>query len=306
MNPVDEQISRLARISDESLAGRSTTPGARALLHAILSEDPGEAVLSQGPEERWGSRRRKVVVGMVLAAAVAVGVVVGPAVLPGRQGTATSYANSAIEIEQRGDEWVARVKDPYADYAKYREAFLAVGLDVGLDLVPVSPPRVGQVVRLGFVNTSEQSVIGGAPEPAGCKIGQDGCMLAISVSRHFVGTGTVVLGRPARPGEKYQDAGPATRKGGMLAGFRVDEQRVGTVMAEVRRRGLRATFQVITPQDDGFSVDPHHQPAQVGDDWWVWEAEAEEAGVVRLLVTKKHLAKNPIYGGHKPKELTQQ
>ncbi|WP_336213929.1 hypothetical protein [Nonomuraea sp. LPB2021202275-12-8] len=68
------------------------------------------------------------------------------------------------------------------------------------------------------------------------------------------------------------------------------------MVAEARRRGLRVTFQIIEPQSDGFSVDPDRQSAEVGDHWIVWAAEPERVGTVRLLVSEKRLAKNPVTG----------
>ena len=74
----------------------------------------------------------------------------GPVLLERNPGTATSYANTAIDIELRGDEYIARIKDPFADHALYAEAFQAMGLDIGVELIPASPTRVGEVVRYGF------------------------------------------------------------------------------------------------------------------------------------------------------------
>ncbi|MEU0570483.1 hypothetical protein ABZ297_34540 [Nonomuraea sp. NPDC005983] len=295
------ELNHLARVSDRELAGRASGAGARALLEAIVTDEitAGDPV----PRPRAPRRTRRLVVGFVATAALVAAAVVGPSLLTNGEGTATSYANSAIDVELRGDTWVARVKDPYADHALYAEAFKAVGLDVGLNLVPVSPPRVGQVVRMAFEGTvGNGKGVGGTTEPEGCTLGQVGCSLAVTVDRGFIGKGVISLGRAAKPGEKYQDAGPASRKGGMLAGYRADERTVGEVLAEVRRRGLKAVFQIIDPSPDGhgYGVDPKRQSAHVGDDWIVWEAESEEAGVVRLLVTKERLPKNPVYGGHKP------
>ncbi|KAB8187544.1 hypothetical protein FH608_045560 [Nonomuraea phyllanthi] len=62
-----------------------------------------------------------------------------------------------------------------------------------------------------------------------------------------------------------------------------------------RRRGLQAVFQVITPAPGnvGYRVDPARQQAEVGNDWIVWRAEPEQAGVLRLLVTEERLPRNP-------------
>ncbi|MET7464844.1 hypothetical protein [Nonomuraea sp. NPDC005501] len=303
------ELSDLARVRDEELAGRASGAGARALLATVTAMDPDEIPQPVSPPGAAGRRRRtrRLVAGALATAALAAAVVLGPSFLEDGKGPATSYANSAIEIEQRGDWWVARIRDPFADHALYSEAFRAVGLDITLELVPVAPSKVGEVVKMGFSGATGPSMgIGGNLEPEGCTIGQPGCALTVEVGRDFTGKGVLSLGREAKPGESYQSHGPATRKGEMLAGFRVDERPVREVMAEVRRRGLKAVFQIIEPNEngEGYGMNPAAQSQPVGDDWTVWEAEPDQPGVVRLFVSEKRIARNPIYGGPKPREDT--
>ncbi|MBB6344736.1 hypothetical protein ACWGH8_14525 [Nonomuraea muscovyensis] len=305
------ELRRLARVRDEELAGRASGAGARTLLATVTATDVHTAPDVPGVgDERGAARRRRarrLLLGAVVTAAVVTAVAAGPGLLGDRAGTATSYANAAMEIELQGDYWVARVRDPFADHHEYAEAFRAVGLDIDLQLLPVSPSRVGEIVRMGFSGaTGPSKGIGGDREPAGCTFGQEDCLLKVTVGRDFTGKGILYLGRMARPGERYQSAGTATRKGEMLAGFRVDERPVGEVVAEARRRGLEVVFQIIEPQKSGrgYSVDPDARPRAVGDGWIVWEAEADRPGVVRLLVTEERLPRNPVYGGPKPPVLT--
>ncbi|MEV0203007.1 hypothetical protein, partial [Nonomuraea sp. NPDC050691] len=251
--------------------------------------------------------RRRLVAGALATAALAAAVVLGPSFLPDGSGTATSYANSAIEIEQRGDWWVATIRDPFADHALYSEGFRAVGLDITLELVPVAPGMVGEVIKMGGGGGTGPSLgMGGNLEPEGCTIGQPDCALTVQVGRDWTGKGVLSLGREARPGERYQSFSVATRKGEMLAGVRVDERPVREVLAEVRRRGLKAVFEIIEPDPggNGYGVDPKRQSDPVRDDWTVWEAVSDQPGVVRLLVSEKRIAKNPIYGGPKPEDTT--
>lgn len=299
------ELRQLARVHDEDLAGRASGAGARMLLAAITATDDPGAVQERGARRR--RRTRRLLAGALVTAAVVSAVAAGPGLLGDRAGTATSYANAAMEIELQGDYWVAKVRDPFARHREYAEAFRAVGLDIDMRLVPVAPRQVGEIVRMGFSGGKGPSKgIGGDREPAGCTFGQGECRLKVTVGRDFTGKGFLYLGRAARPGERYESSGPATREGEMLAGFRVDERPVGEVVAEARRRGLKVVFQVIEPNEDGngYGVDPGARRPTVGDDWIVWEAEAEQPGVVRLLVTEKRLAKNPVYGGPKPPQLT--
>jgi hypothetical protein len=117
------------------------------------------------------------------------------------------------------------------------------------------------------------------------------------VSAGFSGKGTVYLGRPAKPGERYQAHQRADTAGEMLDGYAPNERTVAEVVAEARKRGLRVSFQIIEPSPGGgFSMNPGEQSAAVGDHWIVWAAEPEQAGTVRLLVSEERVARNPVYG----------
>ncbi|MFC5831109.1 hypothetical protein [Nonomuraea insulae] len=297
------ELKNLARVHDEDLAGRASGAGARALLSSITAEEPAPVV----PVTSRGNRTRRLVVGAVAVAGLAAAAVIGPTVL-GERGPATSYANSAIDIRLEGDYYVATIKDPLADFTKFTEGFKAVGLNVRLETAPSSPGQVGEITHVnsgpGVVvdNPNDDRRIGTGTSPAGCRLGEPGCAMTVMVRRGYDSHGVVKLGRAAQPGEKYQNMRPATSEGEMLEGFSADEKTVGEVLAEARRRGLKAVYQVITPAPDnnGWRVEADKQSVEVGDDWIVWEAQSEEAGVLRLLVTKDRLPKNPVYGGPKP------
>ncbi len=91
----------------------------------------------------------------------------------------------------------------------------------------------------------------------------------------------------------------ATEKGGSLEGLRVDEKTVGEVLPELRRRGKKVVFAIISVplgNPGGYGID-RVQKEPVGDGWVVWEAEENAEGVIRLLVTEQRLDSNPVYGG---------
>ncbi|MEV5897995.1 hypothetical protein [Nonomuraea fuscirosea] len=249
------------------------------------------------PATGRGRRRRAMVTGLLAAAVLTAVAVLGPGLIS-RDALSTAYANSAIAVEARGDEYVATIKDPFADHARYTEAFRALGLDVALDLRPASPSGVGKVFRLGFSGTTGKDRIGGGLEPEGCAYGSPGCALTVTVSKGFSGKGVLYLGRPARPAEPYQNNADAGAKGEALEGYDPDGRTVAEVLAETRERGLEVTFQIIKPDPDGngFSMNPREQSAEVGDHWIVWAAEPSRQGVVRLLVSEQRVAKNPVHG----------
>jgi hypothetical protein len=188
-----------------------------------------------------------------------------------------------------------------ADHAKYTEGFKAVGLNVNLVAEPAPPSEVGKMMSVSV--SGPLAANGGSIEsemaPEGCLIGQEGCAITVKVPRDWTGWAAVRVGRRAEPGENYQSFRPATAKGEMLDGFKADEKSVGEVLAEIHKRGLKAVFQVVMPNQDGngYSLETS---SEVGDDWIVWDVQSHTAGVVRLMVTKERLPKNPIYGGPKP------
>ncbi|MFC7719896.1 hypothetical protein [Nonomuraea recticatena] len=195
MTNMDDQVGALARVRDEDLRGRASGAGARTLLESIV-----EAEHVHEPAVRPRRVRRFVMAGVAVSVLTAAAVI-GPGLLTDGPGLATSYANAAMEIERRGEQWVAKVKDPYADHAKYAEAFKAVGLDVGLTLLPSSPTGVGKVVRIGGSGgITPGKGLGGGLEPEGCQMGAPGCALAVTVDVGFTGKGVIYLGRSAQPG----------------------------------------------------------------------------------------------------------
>ncbi|MEU1390471.1 MULTISPECIES: hypothetical protein [unclassified Nonomuraea] len=264
--------------------------------------DPGELAARIGwrPGERARPRRGRVRL-LVLAPATAILAAVLLAVLSALPpGVVTSYANAAIAVTREGGAWVARIKDPLAESAKYAEAFAAVGLDVELQLVPASPARVGDLVLARGVRADGQ--FQGGLEPEGCRIGQAGCHLTFRVPAGFTGPVRAQLGRPAVRDELYRAAAGATERGERLEGVTVKDRRVGEVRAELRGRGLEAVYERVRDDPgnteinfiDGMRGEFHltYEPAgaaDVGDDWLVWEALSYREGVVKLQVTPRPL-----------------
>ncbi|MFC4533438.1 hypothetical protein [Sphaerisporangium dianthi] len=323
MSDVDEVsalLRPLARVAPGRRGDGASGAGARTLLASVTAQRPDAALArpSVGRRRHGVFGPRRVAMGMAAAAVLATGVVVGPSLLRDGGGVALGYANSAVEIVREGDQYVARIKDPFAEHALYTEAFKAVGLRVGLRPVPVSPGGVGKI--LGMVVTA-----GGAPEPRvapdpsgpridgvlltmetspqGCDPGRDdGCVMVMRVPARFRGVVDVRLGRQARPGEEYADFDRAMAPGGMFDGVHLREGRpVAEVRAEARRRDLAVVFSLIRvdPKSGGLSFEP--LPAgRVGRGWTVWNAWQVKAGVIRLLVTPGRLAGNPFHNGSAP------
>ncbi|NJP94457.1 hypothetical protein HCN51_34305 [Nonomuraea sp. FMUSA5-5] len=287
------ELSNLARVRDEDLSGRVSGAGARALLESITAEDPETRPATPGPRRR---RARRLLVSVAAATVLAAGVTV----VNVTGGATVSYASAELDITQEGGEWVARIKDPYAENEKYTRGFAAVGLNVQVRIVPASPSRAGQLLQLG--GSGRGMRVSTVTEPDGCEPGRPGCDLVIKVPVGVTGEAWVKFGRLARPGEAYDQPGRANAKGEPLEGVKVSGRTVGELTSEARRRGLRTILQIITPGEnyEGYSIRPGQGSAGVGDDWFVWEAESVAADTVRLLVTKERLPKNPVYGDMEP------
>ncbi|WP_061289221.1 hypothetical protein [Herbidospora cretacea] len=283
----------LTTIDPARKGGDPDAPGARALLARVMSEPV--------PARRRG--RRFLRPALVAVAAGLIVTVTPPQVV-------TSYANAAVEIHREGDQYVARVLDPFADRERFTEAFRAVGLDVRIEALPASPLSAGRSMGLMIGGTFDRPgeiggefayggvVLSADPEPKGCEPSRPGCAMVIRVPAGFPGSVSVRLGRPARPGEEYADYDKALGPGGPLHGVRLrDGAPVREVRAEAERRGLRVTYREIRIAPDGglSFVD-----TAAGEKWTVWNAWQVRAGEVRLLVTEQRLSQNPFYNGSAP------
>ncbi|MFD8560120.1 hypothetical protein ACFV1N_22810 [Streptosporangium canum] len=306
MRNIHEPLDRLARVHDGELTDQVSATGAQALLASIVS-GPGATAAAVTAPSPWRLRMPRLAVGALAAGALVTGVIVGPGVLGDE--SATSYANSAIAIELDGDQYVARIKDPLADHAKYTEAFHAVGLDIDLRLVPASPTGVGKFLNVRWSKSSGagpgRSAPGGSlptleftPENCG-EPHQADCAVTMRVPADYTGNMSLSLGRRAEPGEEYGNPDWATAPGEMFGGVRLQDGRpVDAMLAEARRRDLTVEFSRIRPDAETGALSFEPLPAdQVRGDWTVWHAWQVKAGVIRLLVTPERLPENPFEKG---------
>ncbi|MGW5162981.1 hypothetical protein ACWEPN_46520 [Nonomuraea wenchangensis] len=285
IDEINELLRPLARISPDEPGGRAGGARAQALFADIIAQerDTKAAALPRRP-------RRRALLGIAASGVLVLGVVLGPGLLGG---AATSYANSAVEIHEEAGTYVARIKDPYADQRKFSEAFRSLGLNVELRVIPVSPSAVGEIVSLGGGATPMNVPIGARREPADCDLTDSGCFMVVTVPAAIKGTPGGVhfdLGRPAEPGESYEnDWQSATRPGEPLAGVKVSGRTVDEVLDEVGRRGLGVEFRRVVVHEGGYKVEPLAAD-QAGGDWIVFKAVPARAGVVGLEVTAERQA----------------
>jgi len=208
------RLAVLARVRDEDLAGLESGAAAQSLLASVVAEPVESAAHVDPPQpaRRWQGGRavRRLAVAAAAIGTMTVAAVFGPSMLEDGTGGASSYANSAIEITREGDLFVARIKDPLADQARYVEAFRAVGQDVHIELVPVPPNRIGQLLEVsssGSVRRASTDLVSSGPTPVDCALKPASCTMVIRISTDTTGEVRYKLGRAARPGEAYRDPG---------------------------------------------------------------------------------------------------
>jgi hypothetical protein len=294
VDEINELLSPLARVRPKP-GERAFGAGAQALLALTISQEPGTEATVSRRAHQYGflqRRPRRLALGLSAAVVIAMGVVAGPSLLEDGRGGATSYANSAVEVRRVGDQYVGRIKDPRADNQRFSQAFHAVGLNVELRVVPVSPTAVGKIISMS-PGAEPGQMVGVFTEPRDCDLADSGCFMVVSVPAAMVGkpeTASFDLGRPAEPGERYaNELYRATGQGEELAGVNVSGRPVAEVMAEVRKRHLAAEFSLVVVYSGGMTFKPLTAD-QVGPDWIIWDVNPAKAGVVRLAVSPKRLA----------------
>ena len=219
----------------------------RSILRARLADEA-----ARGPEGRLLGRphsRRRVRLLAGAAAALLAAVAVFALAVALRQ---APPAAAAVEFRTQGNYIVATVVDPYAAEQQLDAAFAAHGLNITLELVPVSPSMVGSVVYMG--SSARASDIGvlysatkqapGGPLPIGLRIPVD-----------FKGQADIMLGRAARPGETYVSAGDAFAPGEALHGSGLMGMRVSAALVKLNALGLSAewrAWRVVKPAKGGL------------------------------------------------------
>lgn len=280
---IDDLVAGLNPVRDGDITSEPSGAGGQALLAAITAENPA-------PRRRRFPRFVRPAIGVAVAGVAATTVLALPAQ---DSGPLRSYANAAVRIDVTDGAYEVEVKDAFADQREFREAFAKVGLRVELRIVPVSPPHERDVIRVGTLSAPP-----GKSVPAGgesgtsttvlkCPPGQDACPLKVRLSGSMFRSqgGEIVIGRKARPGEVYEDAHPA--RGDHPANLRLTGRTVGRALADLRARGLTASFSIgdFKADGSGFMWNP---PAgwRPGDGRRVTGAWLRSSDSVGLLVAQ--------------------
>jgi hypothetical protein len=208
---------------------------------------------------RGGRKRRRLIVGSAAATLAVAGIATVSGVFL-QQGTnspptSQSAASAGVTFQQVPGGVTAIFHDPTASAASLHQAFLQHGLDIVVDVLPVSPSLVGQVMQ-------------GVQEPAHghngitVVLGEKGCQyygtvqpcrIGVMVATGYTGTQHIMIGRAAKPGELYAESNDPTAQGEALACTHV----LGATIPEAQRMltglGLTASW---TATGSSARVDP--------------------------------------------------
>jgi hypothetical protein len=138
---------------------------------------------------------------------------------------------------------VATVTNPFAAQSSLDAAFRAAGLDITVSLVPASPSAVGTVVEISEPSSGPEigTLTGGSCVTGGG--GPGNCPVGLRIPRQFAGSGSIVLGRPAKPGEAYESTNSAFAPGELLHCSGLIGTTVATALPELATRGVSVQWQ---------------------------------------------------------------
>ncbi|MEU0566898.1 hypothetical protein ABZ297_16125 [Nonomuraea sp. NPDC005983] len=224
--------------------GPGMTPLARELFEEITA---APAVVPDRPRDR---RRRwfTVPVAVPVVAVLAAAAVVLGWVLPGALGIGPAPASAALDIKREGDYYVITVKDLFADPDMYQSELEARGLDVKLKLVPTSASMAGRIFVINSANLLKEGEPASADGPVktidapGPCHQFAGCPVGLKVPVGYQQQAEIILGREARPGEKYEMPPGIGLPGEPLHCVDYVDKTVAELEPMLRERGVEAEF----------------------------------------------------------------
>ncbi|GAA0951594.1 hypothetical protein [Nonomuraea longicatena] len=310
MNDTDE-IAAITPLSRVRHGADPASEGARSLLADITAHTP-----EPGPAPRRGRRPARLLLGLAATAVLGSAAVLGPSLL-------SDDASYAVTKTPDG-KVVIEVTD-FRDAAGLERRLKELNVPAIVDFVPMGQTcreNRGKFVAYEDIPKGLYAMPGWVPElpndgTPGLRMLIDttlfkpGQTFVWTISPSTAGDGsstTILMEGPIGPCEPIpvpevtppkQEYRLATSKGGSLHGLRVDEKSVGEVLPELRKRGKKVVFllMIVAPDNPGGYGVGRTQRTPVPDHWTVWEAEENDKGVIRLMVTEKRFDRNPVYAG---------
>jgi hypothetical protein len=184
---------------------------------------------------------------------------------------------------------VATVTDPFAAQSALNAAFQAAGLDIVVTLVPASPSAVGTVVEISEPANAPQiaTLTGGSCVTGGGGVG--GCPIGVTIPRDFTGQGSITLGRPAKPGERYVSTNDAFAPGELLHCSGLLNAPVSQAQPTLAADGITAYWGSFPTAGQGSG----DQTPPAGSEYVV-DADPVSAGTVWLRTSAQPLSGAPL------------
>jgi hypothetical protein len=241
----DLDLTRTAPVTDED-AARLASPAAFTDLASQIMATPVPAArrrahwtyaigarLFPGRSVVARPRRR---LALLTAIPVALAVLAAFTVTLTSRGDDGPDSGTAIEamsfVKENGTITVI-IKNLYADTSWYNADLARHHLNITLHLDPTPPSLVGFIGSASFDGAASDHIdeIRPISTPGSCDLSGTECQIGFTVPAGFQGKVDLWIGRPARPGEQYQEAGSAFNRGEPLYGLA--DQIFGHPLSEV-------------------------------------------------------------------------
>jgi hypothetical protein len=327
----DLDLSRTAPITDADAAGLAS-PAAFTDLASQIMATPVPAARSRA---RWTDavrasllaprsviarpRRRRALltaVPVALAVLAAFAVTVTSRSDDGPNGAAAIEAMSFVK--ENGTITVI-IKNLYADTSWYNADLARHHIGITLQLYPAPPSLVGFIGGASFDGNAsgDGNEIKPINAPGSCDLSGTDCQIGFTVPANFQGKVDMWIGRPARPGEQYTEAGSAFNRGEPLYGLtdQIFEHPLSEVLALLARHHVTvAQCREGGPGQQGNGV---CDPATMPGTWYVNDVTPWAPNQVMLTIQSEpypasgsfFTAGEPLYGlrnqiiGHRVSEV---
>jgi hypothetical protein len=277
---LDSLVNLAAPLSDAD-AVRSVRPETRrALLLEIAATDPAAS------DRRWARRGRRrafllpLMVGLAGAATTAV-VAVSAVGGEDTREDFDPHQVAALTFTKRTGYVEVRIKDPYADPARYKREFRAHGMKIGLTLVAASPSAVGTIVFQGESDGPDRRPIKPIEEGR-CMTGGGGdkCLRGLRIPVGYKNETEISFGREPRRGEKYSSTNSSFAYGEALHCLDIRGMTVAQALKAIKTRGQTAPVFHVDRAGGADNLGKDRVP----DGWFVYDALPWAKGEVLLWV----------------------
>jgi hypothetical protein len=240
MNDLDSRLRAWNPVRDEDVANAADSAAAATLLQRVLDQPV------TGPGRYRSTRHRRWALAGVAAVAAAA-VLVAIALQGPSAPRATGHHHPApdmhlVDFTVRHGDIVARITDPDAAASQLSAVFRAYGLNITVKAVPVSPSLVGTITfsdQVPAVRTLWKPACAG------------GCPVGLIIPANFKGSGNIVVGRAAKPGEKYGTMSDSFAPGEALHCSGLAGQPASAALPVLRKLGLHASWWALAPNGTG-------------------------------------------------------